>query len=162
MFCLSVYCPQEGDAIMTAPEAGASVFGWHCCWAAIACPGQDLPDVPDEVAKACLSKDSGCAHAFAQRLLAAEKREIALGNNKSKAQTPKGNKKNQTAKKKAAKKKKAAAKEEEEKQSQEDKEPKKKKSEPSEYMQRKNSFMKKLPGCRTVLCDTHTHVDEAS
>ena len=101
---------------------------------------KDLPDIPAEVSNACLAKADKNAHAFAQKLLAAEKREAAAAKKEKQTRA-------KAAKQQTAEGQKEAAEAEEKPKKIKQSAPKRKSEGPTEYIQRKNSFLGKRPGC---------------
>ena len=100
--------------------------------------GQDIPDIAPEVAKACLAEDTPQTHAFKQKMLASEKRDLAMAKTK-----PKNKKKEATTTAEPEKPR------NDEKKAPEKKQKKKTESvtEPkTEYMKRKRSFLSKKLG----------------
>ena len=149
--CLQLFCR---PATLRSPRLARATYvvRLHKTCLATCLHGQDVADIAPEVAKACLAEDTPQTHAFKQKLLAAEKRELAMAKTKPKNKT-----------------KEATTTAEPEKPRNDEKkapEKKKKKKEPvtepkTEYMKRKKSFLSKKLGSNigSVRSAYSTHVN---
>ena len=103
-----------------------------------------------KIAQACLSERSQPAHAFKQKLLAAEKREIAMNLKNKKKHEPAADGDDTAPVAEKKKKKQKKNKQAKKKPTQATAAPKANAREPSEYMKRKKSFIAKTFSCSCI------------